>query len=352
MSTKTDRDEFVFGATNDGSDIPEVDPNTESLEEELLKQFETADATDEADASADDATDEGTPPTDDVDQPVASADANAATTPQSGDANDTAVFAPDGTLALKAGTPLTEAHVKELQRSFFREADYTKKTQEIADIRKQATEVLSGHKQVLEDPKALRQFFEDAHILKAFTRDEMLNFGLASAGVPVPLWNEFIDWAKETGALKEGAVAPKADPYASEFHKIHKEVATLKSSLSAREQAEQAAQEKAAFDREMSRYDKELEAALAEFQGVTKKDVLVLAASQPDTSVKTLRDLAKELHDRTEARFQDYLKTKKQQRTTTVRPARGASVPIVRTLPKTFEEVDTLLESMHMGGTR
>lgn len=313
-------DNEILTTDDSGSDIPEVDSSHVSDEEKLL------DALGEENA----------------DEEVGGEEVGEEETP---DVKPVATFDSDGKFSLKEGDKLTSEHIKEIERSFFREGDYTKKTQEIAEMKKAAQDILAGHDEVLKNPQSLRQYFEDKHILSAFTRKEMLDYGLAAAGVPVPTWNKFCKWLKDEDI--EGPQAPEADPYVQQFGNLNKKLQTLETGLSKfqREQIEAKRQE--AYDKEMKKMDDNVADALKEYSDVDRKDLLAMMAASDGT--KTVKQLAKDCHDRLEARFNEFLAKKKANRKNTVKPPKGTSVPLMSKSPKGWDEAEKMLEEVYGG---
>ena len=262
------------------------------------------------------------------------------------------LFDINGKLSVKAGESLSAEHVKELERGWLREADYTQKTQQIAEMREAAQYVLEQQDRIQNDPKALREFFEDKHILSAFNKQEMLNYGLEAGGVPVQVWNQFLNWYNESGLAPQQGQAPQADPYIRQFAELNKRIETFGKSLE-QINAERVRQQQLAVQAQQSsekqeafrQLDVQVANALTKYPGVDKNDLIVKMAV-PANNSKTVEELAKGLHDQHEARFAAYVKSKQQTKQNTTKVAKGQPVNVVRRAPKTFEEASELVSGM------
>jgi hypothetical protein len=331
------------------------------LEQQLLDKMNQPETTDEPaeEVSADKATDDGsevqikTEDTKDVKPPVKEvATAEPANVP---------LFDIDGNLNLKAGDKLTDEHLKELERGFLRQADYTRKTQDVARVRDAANEVLAAKEAIDSDPRQLRQHFEDKQILSAFSPLELLNIGLSSAKVPVEAWNAFKEWYKDAGYNLN---LPTANPHMQEFaqlsnrlEKIGKTVEQFqKERADERERGELTARQKEQEDaknREFSRIDKEVESAISKYKDtefpIEKEDLLVEMVKSNGT--KTVADLAKALHDKYSAKFGKYIKSKTIVKNNSPKPIKGQPVNIVQRQPKSFDEADALIDQVYGTGS-
>lgn len=267
------------------------------------------------------------------------------------------LFDIDGKLSVKAGQPLSADHVKELERGWLRERDYTQKTQQVAEVRQAAEQVLQASERINQDPKALRDYFPAEHILQAFDKREMLNYGLSAAGVPPQMWNQFLEWYKEAGFAPEQATQNlAADPYVQQFGALKQEISTLGKTVQqlqaerqhAEVQSREAAQ-KQAYDNEMNRIGSEVDQALAKYPDVEKEDLLVeMARSDGSLSVA---ELAKKVQGRYEARYNAYVEKKKQTKLTAPKPLKGQTVKIEQRAPKTFAEADEMLDRVYGTGS-
>lgn len=266
------------------------------------------------------------------------------------------LFDIDGKLSVKAGQPLSAEHVKELERGWMRERDYTQKTQQLAETRQAAEQILQASERINQDPKALREYFPAEHILAAFDKREMLNYGLSAAGVPPQMWNQFLEWQKEAGYPQEQTQNLTADPYVQQFGALKQEISTLGKTVqqlqAERQHAAMQAQESAqkqAYDNEMNRIGSEVDNALHKYPDVEREDLLVeMARSDGSLSVE---QLAKKVQDRYEARYNSYVERKKQTKLTAPKPAKGQTVKIEQRAPKTFAEADAMLDRVYGNGS-
>jgi hypothetical protein len=285
------------------------------------------------------------------------ADATKPVTPPTAIDANAPTFDLDGKLSLKAGQPLTIENIKELEKGFLRQRDYTQKTQQVAEVRQAAEEVLTARDQIVQNPMALREHFDDKHILSAFTREEMLNYGLAAAGVPVQAWNQFIEWSKESGYTPEnGKTLPNANPYVHQFtsmnqqmNQLGKTVQTLIAERDSFKEQQTIKEREDAVNAEYKRLDGIVGDALKEFPDVEKNDLLIKMASTD--GLKTPRDLAKEINDGYERRFNAYVEKKTKTRDTAPKTIKGQSVNIVHRQPKTFAEAEELVDQAYGNGS-
>lgn len=262
------------------------------------------------------------------------------------------LFDANGKLALKDGSTLkvTPEIRQELERGQLRQADYTRKTQELSKVKNEAQEVLNAQAEIQKDARNLFNYFKPEQILSAFTRQEMLSHGLNAAGVKPQVWNQFLEWFKESGGDAAGAAAlPQADLYTQQFQEYARRLDQLERQNMTREEKAKEADQQRAYEDQMSAYDKEVDGALKDFPAVKRKALLVEMASSDGS--KTVRELAKALSDEKEAQFQEYLKTKTQQKKKTVKSPRGTSVPILPKRPMTFEDADDQIAKLYGDGT-
>jgi hypothetical protein len=257
-------------------------------------------------------------------------------------------------LSFKAGVAPTADQInaleKEFQRAGFREADYTQKTQELAEVRKQAEEVLQAQQQIEKDPRHLRQYFEAKHIISAFTPKEMLNYGLAAAKVSPQVWNQFLEWHKEAGFPQEGA--PKADPYTEQFSAFEQRIAKQDALLQQfqQEREERAAMElqnkqQAVYNAEMERIKGEMKAVLKDYPDVNERRLVVEMAASDNT--KSWKEIAKSIHDEMESAKNAWIDRKRETKQNTPKSVKGQPVNIMQRQPKTFDEADELIEKVH-----
>lgn len=252
------------------------------------------------------------------------------------------LFDLDGKLSLKAGEKLSQDHIKELERGWMREHDYTQKTQQIAEERKAAQEILTAQDLILKDPRNLFNYFEPKHILNAFTREEMLNFGLNAAGVQPQVWDKFLDWYKESGDMPQNVAHPKTDPYAEKWSKVERELNDLRQWRGNYEKRTQEQREELSFQETKAKYDAEIDSAIKKYPSADKEAILTKMATSKE--VKPIEQIAKDIHQRNEDRFNEYVKTKKIQRESGVKPAKGVSVQIMQRPPSTMAEADDMAE--------
>lgn len=259
-------------------------------------------------------------------------------------------------LSFKAGVAPTVDQIKalenEFQRAGFREADYTKKTQEVAEVRKQAEEVLRAEQLINQDARNLRQYFDTKHILSAFTPQEMLNYGLAAAKVSPNVWNQFLEWHKEAGFPQEGA--PQANPHIEQLSAFEQKLARQEQIINQfqQEREQRAAMEiqnkqKEAYDKEVARIEGDMKSALDEFKDVNERRLIVEMAASDGT--KSWKELAKSLHDEKEAAKTEWLNRKQETKQNAPKPSKGQPVNIVQRQPKNFEEADALIEQVYGG---
>lgn len=267
------------------------------------------------------------------------------------DATPAPLFDLNGKLTLKAGTQLSPEHIKELERGWLRESDYTRKTQEIAAVRQDYLRLNNIAQQIEKDPRAIRQHLPTEKILSAFSPEELLNVGLAQAKVPPQLWNEFLDWHAENGGqFSDKSQGFKADPYQEKFSKYEQKISTLEAKILGKEEKES----RAAYETQLSNFDKEVDAAVAKYPGLKKKSLLVQIAASDGN--KSPDEIAKELADERardiEQEKQSWLTRKKEQQTNRVTVPKGSRVPIMPKQPKTFEEADAMVEQAYGYGAR
>jgi hypothetical protein len=270
------------------------------------------------------------------------------------------LFDINGKVSVKVGQPLTADHVKELERGWLREADYTRKTQDLAKKNSEAQTVLDAQASILKDPRNIFQHMKPEQVLSAFTRQEMLSHGLNAAGVSPQLWNQFIDWKKSGGTKAEpgeevnGGNAdakdlPKVDPHSQRLEEFSRKLEAIERRDMTRAEKEKSDREKNEAESQMSKYDAEVDAAIKDFPGLNKRLLLVeLAASDGS---KTIKELAQEMHGALESKFQEYLKTKTKTKEEVIRsPKGGSSVALTRKAPKSWEEADDAIAKVYGNG--
>lgn len=266
------------------------------------------------------------------------------------------LFDLNGRVSLKVGDKVSADHVKELERGWLREADYTRKTQELAKVRKEAEEVLKAQEDIVKDPRNIFKFIPPQQILSAFTRQEMLAHGLHAGGVTPQVWNRFLEWYQQERGNDEpdldgkAGSLPKADPYTQQLSEFSRRIEAMERAHQSLEEQRRTETEKRAYEEQMSSYDREVEAALKDFPAVNKRALLVEMAASDGS--KTIRELAEELNSALETRFQEYLKTKTtQKQQATVKAPRGTAVPVLPKRPQTFDEADAAIAKMYGDGS-
>ena len=331
---------------NDATDGDFFESDSASLEQQLLDSMGEA-PDEDADAAVDPDTDSS------IDGEEAKPEVEAK--PVEGEIDekvDSPLFDSEGQLNLDKLQGLSDEEKTEIKRGFLREADYTRKTQEIAEQRTAAQEILTGYEQIQKNPASLREYFNDANILSSFTWQEMLNHGLHAAGVPPQAWNEFIGWYKENGENVQQNV-PQHDPNALRMDSMERNQQAFQSKYQQQqEQNAQIAQQQQA-DLEKQENFKAVEAkvssALEKFSEVTKKELLVEMATSDGS--KSIEQMAKVIKDEKDARLDAYIQSKRDAKKKSAKPIKGGTVPVLRKAPQTFEEADGMLDSAYGNGT-
>lgn len=343
MENETANDNAGFEASPDTGDFGE---GVGTLEEQILNSLH-----DEDEEGTDQETKEPAveSETKDSGQPEASSEA-------------VPLFDINGKLSLKNGDKITADHLKELERGFLREADYTRKTQELAKVRAEANDILKAKEDIESDPRNLFNFIPPQKILSAFTKQEMLAHGLRAGGVSPQQWNNYITWFKKTGGriepLEDGEeetpptnanVPPLADPYAEKMSDMARRLEFFEKKHLTIEQQQKADAEKRAADEQIAAYDKELDDALKTYPSVDRETVLVRMAA--GNGEKSIKEIAKDINDAIEKRWNDYVATKTTQKKTTVKAPKGASVPVLMKRPRTFDDADAAIARVYGDGT-
>lgn len=253
-------------------------------------------------------------------------------------------------LSLKVGDEVTAEHLKQLERSFLREQDYTQKTQELAQVREEADQVIQARDHITKDPRALREYFTDDHIMQAYSPHELLSRGLAMNKVPPQVWNQFLEEFHENHG--QGAANPnwKADPQSPQVGQLQTEIKTLKSKLSNFEQSQVTQAAEAEKQKAIKELDGEIKGVLdtGKFPGITREDILAKLAV--DQTNRTVEQIAKAMHDDFAKRYQAYGDGLRQKQKRKVQKPSGSSVPIMPKMPKNFEEADELLDTLNQHG--
>jgi len=342
-----------MGKETEGA-APEADSGdfgegTGSLEEQLLNSIpedgaeedgaEAPEESSEATASDDGGTlkvaDKGTPA--DKSAPQVTAPKQAAP-----------LFDVNGKLSLKEGSKLTGDHIKELEKGFLRQADYTRKTQEVAKIRDEAASVIRNQEEVMKDPRNIFKYMEPSKVLSAFTKQEMMAHGLHAAGISPQVWNTFCEWFKENGDVNQGS-ASTVDPNAQQVSEFARRLERIEEQDKTREQKAIEARQQAEYEQTMSTYDKQVDEAIAAFPDVTKRKLLVELASGDGS--ESIMEIAKRMQGELEDKFQKYIAAKKEVKNKAPKSPKGGSVPIMRKQPKTWEEADAAIAGLYGDGT-
>ena len=322
---------------------------TGSLEEQLMDSIKDRpeDAVEDQ-ADAEDETDVKPEGEDNVDEDTKITEGEDDST--SDEASDVPMFDVDGKLTLKAGEVLNAEHIKELERGFLRESDYTRKTQEVAQVRKEAEEILGIRDAIMENPQNLRQVLEDQQIVSAFSKPELLNLGLSAAGVPPDTWNTFLTWMKENDELPRGQEVPRSDPNVETLSKVERRIAQLEQNLTAGEQKRLEAETEKQEAAEKQNFNTEVDEVLTNYPNLKKRALLVEMAAGDDS--RTIAEIAKSLNKELEQHYKDYIKTKTKHRTTAMKPAKGSAVPVMKKAPQTFDEAKSMVAELYGDGGR
>ena len=239
-----------------------------------------------------------------------------------------------GSHKIRAGDKLTNEAFQEIQKGYLRQADYTRKTQELKPIRDEALGILATRDQILNDPSGLRQVFGDEHVLNAFHPHEILNHALESNGVDPEAWNTFLtDYEQAGGKVQKDW---KADPYAKRFDEFEKKLKPLEGFVSNYEKARVDFQKRQAAEKAKAELNTEIDAAMKKFHGVTKKDILVGIVS--DQTDRTVEQIAQSVKEENDGKIKEYQKTIGEvHKQTKSAQAKGNSVPIMRKPSTSFE---------------
>lgn len=231
-----------------------------------------------------------------------------------------------GGVQLKAGEKLTTQQVAqikhEMERSYFREADYTRKCQELAPIRDRANEVLSTYNEVIANehanPAALFQHITPEHAIRA----------LAAIGFDVdPNLLQSVGYGnsyRNNPQLNQGQ-GQNQQPQKG----FEQEFRTW-----------QQKQEQAQFTQQL---DQEVRAELADIKNQDLHQdlyerILVQAALKPDKSIKAI---AMEERNKARQRYSKLFGAKKGQRKgKVVARGSGSSRAVQHDGPQTWDEAD------------
>jgi len=242
-------------------------------------------------------------------------------------------------LSIKSGDKLSDEHLKAIERGYLREADYTRKTTEIAQMREEAQGFLQARDQILSDPSALRQHLKDEHILAAFQKEELLNIALSGVGVPPDLWARFLQEYHEFNGGQPNKEWMPQHPLEKKFAEINQKVTRFEKSFAEKQAAEQREKKEAEFKSETTTLDKEIEDTIKNVKGVSKKDVLVHLAAFGDQDSRTIAEIAKSISDEKIKDHNAYVASLRENEVKTKNAhGSGVSVPIIPANPKSFDE--------------
>lgn len=278
-------------------------------------------------------------------------DDKAEKTPQEEDVLNTFEIGKD--LKLKVGQQLTADHLKELQRGYLRESDYTRKTQEVSQLRNEAQEVLTIRDQVIKNPQALREHLEDDFILQAFPPGELLARSLYANRIPAQAWNQFFEsWQQENGSGHHGNFAPpqpgqppQQPAVLGTFQKELKSVTSRIDKWEAEQSAKKAEEER---QQETNALDKEVDSVVSKFPGMTKKELLRELALG-DNRLTVLQIARNYWHER-QAERNAHITRKEQVKQKALKKPGGIAKPLLPQQPKTFEEANDTLWDMAQAG--
>jgi len=250
-------------------------------------------------------------------------------------------------LKLRSGNKLTPELFNEIKSGYLRQADYTRKTQEVKAIREEAMGVLAARERIANNPQELRQFLDDVHILNAFHPHELLNNALEANGVDAEAWNQFLTNYEEGGF--EVKKDWRADPYAKKFDEFGKELKPLKEFVSNYNRDREAFTKRQVEEKAKVELDAEIGSAMKKFSGVTRKEILVeIVADQTGRTVEQIAQQLKVEKDKTLSEYQKTLSETKQK--TKSGQAKGISIPLMKKAPQSFDEAtDAALESYAAG---
>lgn len=248
-------------------------------------------------------------------------------------------FEVNGKMKLAAGQALTTEHIKELERGFLRESDYTRKTQELAKTRDEANGVLQAVEEIRQNPSALRQHFPAEHLLAAFQPQELLGWVMPRIGVSPQQWTSFLEWQKENGSeMPQSAQA--YNPQNQAVAPLVNRLQHLEGKLTGWEKQSVAQQQAQA----MNALDSEVKQACEKYSNVDR-DKLLLAIQRDDLN-KPVEELAREIADKDNERWEKYVESKTKKNGSAPRHARGSGQGhgFGSKKPQTFDDAHELAE--------
>jgi len=250
-------------------------------------------------------------------------------------------------MSLKLGDKITAEHLKELERSFLRESDYTKKTQQIAEQREQSLDIINAHEQIMKDPRALRHHYSDQLLLSAFHPHDLLVNGLKINNIPANEWNEFIEWKKELG---EPVQSKQIDPYAQQFGVFQNKISQIESTLNKIHYDKIKQEQDIVYNQQLQTLESEIDSALSKYPNVEKHHLLVELASNKSLENMAIEDIAKQMNVKVQSmiddKYNNYINNLKDKQKQKVQKPSGNSIPLESRPSKTFDEVNQRLSSV------
>lgn len=240
-------------------------------------------------------------------------------------------------LSLKLGDKVTANHLNELKRGYLREADYTRKTTELAKVREEANGVLQTRDAISNDPKVLREVLDDQHILGAFDKQELLNHALSGVGVPPELWANFLE---EFSTMQGEQVNPAWQPKQinPEVQELQKKLSKFENWMTSEQQSREYQAQQQQFNQEVQSLDKEIQEVVSKINYVERDDLLMALAALPKDDPRTVLEVAKSLEKKQLEKHQRYVASlKKKKETLKNSNPSGSTVPI---MPKQTTEWD------------
>lgn len=238
-------------------------------------------------------------------------------------------------VSLREGEKLTKDHINEIKRSFLRESDYTKKTQELSRHRKEALDVINAHKAINEDPKNLRQYYSAEKIFDAFTPKEHLVSALERYGVDPNEWNDFLQMKTANG---EQVASKRVDPYAQELGNLKHEVNRMKQMT---EQEKHQAVE-VQRQRKLSEFNNQVDNAINPYETFSKEELLIKLKNDNSYNTLSLEEAAKRLDSEKQVVIDRMLSKRvnsiKEKKAKQIQPPKGHVAPVMRGRPQTFDD--------------
>lgn len=224
-------------------------------------------------------------------------------------------------LNLKVGDKITSQHLHELNRGYQREAEFTRKCQELAPIRDQANEILQNFNHVIQS-----EFTNPALIFNYMTPEHAIR-GLAAIGLDIdPELLKSIGYGNSYQSRPHQGHQGQVDPY------VQRELAEHRAW---REQQEK--------EKYTSALDAEVRAEIADIKNpkIQKnlwRNILTAALYSPQ---KSIRQIAIEERQALREQFESVVKAKKSTRERgRVGRTTGSSRPVTSKRPDTWEAAD------------